>query len=243
MKNFKSRSDVVKQLESVYKGQYGEYKYYAGQTFVFKKGDIANKTMLVRDSKNRISERNLYIVVSEVYEGDTETELNYVIEGLKKETEWYEKEFGHISGLNIPPEQYSICDDPMGSGNKTVLISTQWVDNIQGDIFRLDSKQLYEYISNYTEFKDTLIQLAMKIVDLAGDSIYPDVTGIDNVAIYLDNSIPKIALVDRHIISSNKFSTDKTKAKIEGGVERVRKFLEEHSDVDKIEYLASGDFN
>ena len=238
-----NRSDTVKQLEHNYQGQYGEYTWFAGQTFVFRDGDIANKTLIVRDPNNRISGRNLFINVPEVYAGDTELELKKVIDGLTEETEWYEKEFGHISGLNMPPEQYSICDDPMGSSNKTVLISTQWVDNIQGDIFRLDSKQLYEYISNYPEFKDTLIQSAIKIVDLAGDSIYPDVTGIDNVAIYLDNGAPKIALVDRHIISSNKFSTDKTKAKIEGGVERLRKFLEEPSGLDKIEYLASGEFN
>ena len=52
MKNFKSRSDVVKHLENVYQGQYGEYKWYAGQTFVFKDGNIVNKTMLVMHYQN-----------------------------------------------------------------------------------------------------------------------------------------------------------------------------------------------
>ena len=242
MKNFKNRSDVVKHLESVYKEQYGEYLWYAGQTFVFKEGDIANKTMLVRDSNNRISGRNLYINVPEVYEGNTAEDLKLVMEGLEKEVDWYEKEFGHIPGLKMPYEKYSICDDPMGSGNKTVLISTEWIDNIQGDIFRLDSKKLYEYIINYPDFQNVLIQLASKLVELSQQGIFPDITGQDNVAIYLDDSIPKIALIDRHIISINKYSSDETKTTINRGIERLEKFLEDTLDFSNVSYLSSGDF-
>ncbi len=242
MKSFKSRSDVVKHLESVYKGQYGEYMWYAGQTFVFKDETIANKTMLVRDSNNRISRKNLYIKVPEVYEGDTEADLKIVIDGLKKEVEWYEKEFGHISKLKMPHERYSICNDPMESCNKTVLISTEWVDNIQGDIFRLDSKRLNEYITNYPDFQEVLVQLATKLMELSKQNIFPDITGQDNVAIYLDNDTPKIALIDRHIISENKYSSDETKTKIEGGIERLTKFLEDPLDFSNVSYLSSGDF-
>lgn len=242
MKNFKSRSDVVKHLENVYTGQYGEYKYYAGQTFVFKDGDIANKTLLVRDPNNRISGRNLYIKAPEVYEGDIESELNKVISGLREETQWYENKYGHIPDLNMPVEEYRICDDPMESGNKTVLISTEWIDNIQGDIFRLDSNKLYEYINNYPEFKDTLVQFAIRTVELAEEGVFPDITGIDNVAIYLDNGIPKIALIDRHIISINKYSTDKTKARTSDSIGRLKRFLNDPLNFDNVSYLSKGEF-
>jgi hypothetical protein len=241
MKDFKNRSEVVNHLESVYKGQFGEYKWYAGQTFVFKDGDIANKTMLVRDY-NRLSGSNLYINVPEVYEGDTEVELNKVISGLKEECSWYEKEFGHISGLNMPSEEYCICDDPMESGNKTILISMKWIKKIQGDIFRLDSKKLYEYITKYPEFESTLVEFAAKAVALAEEGKFPDITGADNVAVYLDNGVPKIALVDRHIIYIKKNSTDKTKARIDDGIDRLERFLEDPSDFNNVQHLSSGEF-
>lgn len=242
MKNFNSRSDVVQHLESVYRGQYGEYKWYAGQSFVFRNGDIANKTLLVRNRNNRISGENLFIKVPEVYEGDTELELNKVINALTEETKWYEEEFGHIAGLKMPPEEYTICDDPMDSGNKTVLISTEWIDNIQGDIFRLDSNKLYEYLINYPEFKDTLVLFASKVIELANDGIYPDITGTDNVAVYLEKGAPKIALIDRHIISINRFSTDKTKARINGGIDRLKNFLKNPLDWNNVKYLSKGEF-
>ena len=237
-----TRSDVIRKLENNYKGQYGEFKWYAGQTFVFKDKDIAYKTLLIRDLNDKISGKNLYIKVPQVYEGDTESKLNKVINGLTEEIKWYEKEYGRIPGLNMPSEEYSICNDPMESGNKTVLISTKWIDNIKGDIFRLDSNQLYKYITDYPEFKNTLIQFAIKTADLAKKRIYPDITGIDNVAIYLDDNIPKIALIDRHIISINKYSTDETKAKIDSSIEKLEKFLEDPLNLKNIQYLTNGEF-
>jgi hypothetical protein len=242
MKNFSSRSEVVEHLQKVYKGQYGKYKYYAGQTFVFKNGKTANKTLLVRDANEQISSKNLFIKVPEVYEGATKHELNKVIEGLKEETIWYTKEFGKIPGLKMPSEEYSICNDPMESGNKTVLISTEWIDAIQGDIFRIDSKKLHDYITNFPQFENTLVQFASRAVSLAIEGIFPDITGTDNVAIYIDKRIPKIALIDRHIISINKYSTNKTKAKIDGGIERLEKFLENPLDFNNVSYLSSGEF-
>ena len=240
MKNFLNRSDIVEHLESVYKGQYGEYKYYAGQSFVFKEDKKVNKTLLIRPFKklaDRPSGKNLVIKTREVYEGDSVKDLNKVIDGLKEETNWYVSEFGHISNLDMPKEEYSICKDPMETDNDTVLISTQWIKNIEGDIFRIDAEKLYGYINEYPEFKNTLIQLITKFIELSEEDIYPDYIGTDNVAIYLDKGIPKIALLDRHIISIRKFCDYDTQEKMDRAVNRLKKFIEDPLNIENIRYL------
>lgn len=225
----KERRKTVESLLSKYKGQYGEYKYYAGQTFVFRDKDVCNKTLLIsKETPNHNNRPYLKFRARPVYTGDTIEDLQEVIRDWKEETDWYSSEFGNIPSLVMPEEKYSICDDPMGTGQKTVLISTKWIDNIQGDIFRIDSKKLHSYTTKYAEFKKTLIELIKKFLELSEKDIYPDFLGEDNIAIYLDEKdIPHIALIDRHIVWIGKHCREDVKKRLDNAIAKLKKMSED----------------
>lgn len=237
------RGRTVEKLESVYKDQYGEYMYYAGQTFVFRDGDIANKTLLISDQEQYHNNRPyLKFRARPVYIGDSEKDLKEVMEDWSEEDLWYQEQFGNIPGLDMPKENYSICDDPMDSGNNTVLISTEWVDNIKGDIFRIDPQILYGYITKYPEFKNTLIGLIKQFKQLSEEDIYPDYLGEDNVAIYLKENIPHIALIDRHIVWIGEHCRSDVKNRLDEATNRFDIFLQDPMNIENIKHLAKGDF-
>lgn len=234
----KERAKTIEKLEATYKGQYGEHKWYAGQTFVFKDGEVANKTLLISSEEpNHNNRPYLKFRARPVYVGDTQKELEEVIKDWKEEDDWYKSEFGEIPGLIMPKEEYSICEDPLGSNNKTVLISTQWIDDIQGDLFRIDPNKLFRYISNYSEFKNTLVKLVEKFIELAKEDIYPDYLGKDNVAIYLKKEVPHIALIDRHIVWLGKYCKSEVKDKLDNANLRFKQFLQNPEDIEKVKDL------
>jgi hypothetical protein len=234
------RGYTVEKLESVYNGQYGEYKYYAGQVFVFKDGETANKTLLIskkpQDHDNR---PYLKFRARPVYVGDTTEELEEVIKDWREEDDWYFTQFGNISGLEMPKEEYSICKDPMNTENNTVLISTKWIDNIQGDIFRIEPQKLYKYLTEHSEFRETLTQLIKWFVILSEKDIYPDYIGVDNIAIYLEKDIPHLAMIDRHIVWVGGKCNDKVKGRLDRATERFKKFLENPLDIENVKFLTS----
>jgi hypothetical protein len=233
-----NRGKTVEKLEINYNGQYGEYKYYAGQTFVFKDGGIANKTLLIsEDIPNHKNRPYLKFRARPVYVGDTEQDLQEVVQDWKEEDDWYLSKFGDIPGLTMPEETYRICEDPMGSENKTVLISTMWIDDIQGDIFRIDSNKLFDYISKYPEFKKTLVLLVEKFCKLAEEDIYPDYLGVDNVAIYLKEEVPRIALIDRHIVWTGKHCRSDVKQRLDSANLRFKQFLQDPGNIERIKDL------
>jgi len=236
--NGEDRAKTVEKLETNYKGQYGKYRYYAGQTFVFKDGDIANKTLLISEEDlNHDNRPFLKFRVRPVYVGDTQKDLKEVIKDWKEESVWYLSEFGNIPGLVMPKETYSICDDPLGSENRTVLISTKWIDNIQGDIFRIDPEKLYRYITKYPQFKNTLVSLILKFLELSEKDIYPDYLGVDNVAVYLEEDIPHIALIDRHLVWIGKYCEDGVKGRLDSAISRFKQFIQDPEDIERIESL------
>ncbi len=236
--NGEERYKTVKKLESVYKDQYGEYKYYAGQVFVFKDGNIANKALLIsKEDQNHDNRPYLKFRARPVYIGDTESDLNEVINDWQEEIDWYLSEFKHVPGIVMPKEKYSICDDPMGSENKTVLISTEWIGNIQGDIFRIDSEKLHSYILEHPKFRKTLVGLIKKFVSLSEEDIYPDYLGVDNVAIYLESREPRIALIDRHIVWIGKYCNEKVKFRLDRANIRFKEFLKNPLKLENVKML------
>ncbi|MFA7628129.1 MAG: hypothetical protein WCY37_01785 [Candidatus Dojkabacteria bacterium] len=238
--NRKERGEVEEKLERDYKGQYGEYVYYAGQVFVFRDGDIANKTLHVSERAQDHDNRPfLKFRARPVYVGDTQESLEEVIRDWREEDDWYFTEFGNIPGLVMPKETYTICKDPMGTDNQTVLISTEWIDNIQGDIFRIETEKLHDYLLRYPNFRKTLITLIEKFVELAGEDIYPDYLGPDNVAIYLEKGIPKIALIDRHIVWVGKYCSSSVKERLDSATARFKNFLQNPLDIENVKNLAN----
>jgi hypothetical protein len=236
--NGEDRAKTVRRLESNYQGEYGEYKYYAGQTFVFKDGGIANKTLLISEEAPNHEERPyLKFRARPVYVGDTQEDLKGVIKDWEEEDAWYFSEFGDITGLKMPEEKYSICDDPLGSSNKTILISTKWIENIQGDIFRIDANKLHSYILEHPKFRKTLVGLIKKFVSLSEEDIYPDYLGVDNVAIYLESGKPRIALIDRHIVWRGKYCNEKVKARLDRANIRFKEFLKNPLKLENVKML------
>jgi hypothetical protein len=238
------RAKTVEKLESNYKGQYGEYKWYAGQTFVFKDEKVANKTLLISDeTPNHDNRPYLKFRARPVYTGDSQEDLKEVIKDWKEEDNWYLSEFHDIPGLVMPKETYRICEDPLGSKNKTVLISTKWIDNIQGDIFRIDPDKLHSYITKYPQFKNTLVSLIKKFLELAEKDIYPDYLGADNVAIYLEKNIPNVALIDRHIIWIGKYCKDGVKRRLDSAILRFKQFIQDPEDIKRVGDLTGNKLN
>ena len=238
--NEKKRGEIEEKLERIYNGQYGEYQYYAGQVFVFKKGNVANKTLHIskraQDHNNRPF---LKFRARPVYVGDTQEALEEVIKDWKEEDDWYLSEFGNISGLVISKETYSICKDPLGTKNNTVLISTEWIDNIAGDIFRIEAEKLYKYLKEYPIFKETMTKLIEKFLELSKEDIYPDYIGVDNIAIYTKEGIPSIALIDTHIVWAKEYCSDIVEGRLDRATSRFRRFLEDPLDIENVEYLTS----
>lgn len=235
------RKKVEEKLENTYQGQYGEYKYYTGQVFVFKDGNIANKTLLIRSESPKIHTNRPFLKfkAKPVYAGDSTKELEETISNFQEEFNWYIQTFGDISELNIPHEKYSICKDPMNTENNTVLISTQWINNIEGDIFRIDTNKLYGYISKYPQFKTTLVQLITKFVELSENDIYPDYIGVDNIAIYTKKKIPRIAIIDPHIVWIGRECSEIVKGRLERATKRFKDFLEDPDDLGNIKKLTA----
>lgn len=236
------REQFVKKLEETYQGQYGEYKYYAGQVLVFKQDNVANKVLLIKpfESKDHDNRPYLKFRARPVYEGDNLKELSETIVDFKEESRWYEETFENVEGLEIPKEEYHICEDPMNTGNNTVLISMPWLNGIEGDIFRMDPNQLYEYIKKYPDFKKTLVMLVEKFLELAEEDIYPDYLGVDNVAIYKENDVPKIALIDTHIVWIGKCCREDVKGRLDKAISRMKKFVENPEETENVKQLASG---
>lgn len=233
-----SRAETVKKVEQNYKGQYGEYKYYAGQAFVFKQGNKVNKTLLLQEADETYFQRSfLKFDIRPVHKGDNEKQLKEVIKGWKEEWNWYYQNFKDIKGIKIPKETYSICKDPMGTDNKTVLVSSEWIENIKGDIFRIEAEKLYQYIAEYPKFKQTLTQLIQKFLELSKENIYPDYLGTDNIAIYTKDHIPHIAIIDPHIVwTGTKYSKD-VERRLNSAIERFNKFLENPTKLENIVFL------
>jgi len=235
------RGKTVERLESTYKGQYGEYKYYAGQVFVFKKENIANKTLLISNKPIDYHNRPyLKFRAKPVHTGDTNQELEETIKDWEEEWNWFDKTFRDISRLVIPKEKYSICEDPMGTNNNTVLISTKWVDGVQGDIFRMKTEKLFKYLVEYPQFRETLVELIKRFLELAKKDIYPDYIGTDNVAIYLKDNIPNISLIDPHIVWIGQYCNDTVKGRLGRAISRFEKFLEDPLSIENVKYLTSG---
>jgi hypothetical protein len=227
-------------LKQNYDNRYGEYKYYGGQFFVFKKGKKAIKTLIVREDRTPIHlERPfLYINSRPVYTGDSKRELIESKKDFLREVKWYKKTFHEIPFINIPKEKYSYCKDPLGSQNQTVKITTEWIPNIQGDIFRIDSQQLFRYLQTDEEFKESLICLLNKFLELSEQDIYPDFLGVDNIAIY-ENTLgnPRIALIDPHIIWIKKYSSEDVTNRLNTAIERMRIFLSDPNELINIKAM------
>lgn len=231
--NGEDRGKIEEKLESVYQGQYGEYKYFAGQVFVFKDKNIANKTLIVQyeEAKTHADRPYLKLPTGKAYVGYSLEQLKEVIQNWRNEWLWYFETFGDIPGVIIPTEEYSTCKDPLGTENNTVLVSTQWIDRIQGDILNMKEDKLYKYINDFPEFKSTLTVLIKRLLGLSENDIYPDYLGEDNFAIYLDDQIPKIAIIDPHIVWIGKACSEKIKRSLEKAVERFKNILQNSDDV------------
>ncbi len=235
------RGKTVEKLEKAYKGEYGKYMFYGGQVFVFLDGNIVNKTLLIqsKEPKTHFDRPYLKFNAKPVYENDSEQDLEETISGFKEEYEWFVQTFKDVPGISIPEERYSICNDPMGSENKTVLISTEYIPNIKGDIFRIKPKILHKFIMEDEEFKQSLISLVRIFLSLSKQDIYPDYIGADNIAIYLIDKKPRIALIDPHIVWVGKECNELVSGRLKRATDRFKRFIENPEDYESIVYLTS----
>lgn len=237
-KQVDNRIQIINLLKQNYSGQYGVYKYYAGQVFVFKDKNKAKKTLRISDGpQDHESRPYLKFRARPVYAGDSNDDLLEVIHDWQEELNWYDNNFSSIPGLVLPKETFSICKDPLGSKNKTVMITTDWINNIQGDIFTLSSEKLSEYIISYPNFRETLILLIKKYLELADNDIYPDYLGDDNVAIFLKNKVPKITLIDRHLVFVGKHCNMEVKSRLDMATEKFQGFIKDPTNYNNIKLL------
>jgi hypothetical protein len=232
------KEELREKIEANYKSEYGEYKYYAPQVYVFKDGNIANKTLHIsKRAKDHDNRPFFKFRARPVYVGDTQKDLEEVINDWKEEDDWYFSVFSNVPGLVIPKVRYSICKDPFGTENNTVLITTEWIDNIEGDIFRIETEKLYKYLNEYPEFEETITKLIEKFLELSKEDIYPDYLGIDNVAIYTKDGIPNIALIDTHTVWIGKYCSDIVKARLNIAIRRFESFIDNPLDIENVRYL------
>jgi len=238
----KTRAEVVARLENNYKGQYGKFLWYAGQSFVFKDKNVINKSLLIRRKPDGLFERrtHLFFDIKEVYESDSDKELQKTINDFQNEYRWFRNQFSDGEYVKVPKEEYSIGKDPLGSNNRTVVINVEYIEKIQGDIFRIDPKLLNKYLTEFPEFRNAFINLLQKYYKLGEKDIFTDYIGDDNVVIYLDdNDNPKIAIIDPHIVWYKSKSNDVIRERLDKAHKRIKMFLADPMDMKNIKYLTA----
>jgi hypothetical protein len=225
--DIEAKKSILEELNEVSKDYFGEIIAIGDKFLVFidpNKRGIVKKYMILKERPTDKDSNQPYLKYpsGSVYLDDTSKDRENVIFQNKKEYLWYRESFGSISGVIVPAESYTISNYPYGGG-RTVVIDTEYVPNIVGDISNTSINEICNYANYDPDFANTIIQLIDTILDLAEDDMYPNFLGVDNFAIYKENNKYQVALIDPHIVWIGKECREDIKIHLDNAIASFKK--------------------